>query len=52
MIEWALLALWIIIIVPIIVYLSVKSGTVGYYKGKKFSEKNEIEEQANNYQEE
>lgn len=32
--DWILLILAIIIVVPIVVYLCMKLGTVGFYRGK------------------
>lgn len=32
--EWIILSIILIIVVPIISFLAMKSGTVGFYRGK------------------
>ena len=38
--EWIILVLGLIIVIPILAFLIMKSGTVGFYRGKEASQSN------------
>lgn len=42
MLDWILIAVGIIIVAPILVYLCMKTGTVGFYRGKEVAKRNEL----------
>jgi len=50
MFDWILISLGAIIVLPLLAFLCVKLGTVGFYKGKEAFKRQEFNSVQNNHE--